>query len=43
MKGFGHRLSETDAKSSDNATEPERHFVPENCASGRKDSRKVLL
>jgi hypothetical protein len=31
MKGFGPRLSETDARSFGRcATEPERHFVPED-------------
>jgi hypothetical protein len=44
MKGFGPGLSETDAISSGKcATEPERHFVPESCFGGRKDSKKVLL
>jgi hypothetical protein len=44
MKGFGPGLTETDAISSGKcAPAPERHFVPESCASRRKDSRKVLL
>jgi hypothetical protein len=44
MKGFGPRLSETDAESLGiDAAVPEGHFVPEPRLGAGKDSRKTLL